>query len=281
VTTTPERLQIVEQTLGRLPAHIVLEEAGYDFEVLIADDEWVLRFPRRSGVVAALEVEIALLPELGPALPAAVPRFEHVALEPVAWVAYRAIQGEPLRADSAPALARDVGLFLSALHSFDVDRAQALGVERADWQESFVAQCAEFERLVAPRLDAAERAVATEMFRMGMDTLDGFEPVLLHADLLPEHLLCAHDQLVGVIDWGDTRIGDPAFDLAWLLHWAPPAFVTALTESYAGRIDDRLRARALFYHRLEPWYEAHYGLFTNQPARVPPALAEIRTRLPR
>jgi aminoglycoside phosphotransferase (APT) family kinase protein len=105
--------------------------------------------------------------------------------------------------------------------------------------------------------------------------------VLLHGDLGPEHLLCANGRLAGVIDWGDARIGDPALDLAWLRHGTQPAFVTALAESYVGCIDERVRARALFYHRLVPWYEAHYGLFTNQPARVAAALREIEARLPR
>jgi aminoglycoside phosphotransferase (APT) family kinase protein len=273
-------MQIVEQALGRPPARVVFEDAGYDFEVLLVDDEWVFRFPRRSGVVAALEVEIALLPELAPTLPSAVPRFEHIVREPVVCVGYRAIEGKPLSPDSTHESARDVGLFLSALHAFDVDRANALGVERPGWQQSYVAQCAEFERLVAPRLDPEEQAAAVQMFRDGIDVLDGFEPVLLHADLGPEHLLCAGGRLAGVIDWGDTRIGDPALDLTWLLHGTEPPFVRALAESYSGRIDERVRGRALFYHRLVPWYEAHYGLFTNQPARVPPALREIRARLP-
>jgi aminoglycoside phosphotransferase (APT) family kinase protein len=274
-------MQIVEQALGRPPARIVLEDAGYDFEVLIVDDEWVFRFPRRSGVVAALEVEIALLPELAPTLPCAVPRFEHIVLEPLVCVGYRAIEGEPLSSDSAPELARDVGLFLSGLHTFDADRAHALGVERPDWQQSYGAKCAEFDLLVAARLGPAEHAVAAQMFRDGIDALDGFEPVLLHGDLGAEHLLCANGRLAGVIDWGDARIGDPALDLAWLLHRTQPTFVRALAEWYSGCIDERLRARALFYHRLVPWYEAHYGLFTNQPERVEAALGEIQARLPR
>src|SRR5436309_124367 len=49
---------------------------GYDFKVLLVDDEWVFRFARRQGVVAALETEVALLPALAAALPVAVPRFE-------------------------------------------------------------------------------------------------------------------------------------------------------------------------------------------------------------
>ena len=101
------------------------------------------------------------------------------------------------------------------------------------------------------------------------ETLVGFKPVLLHADLGPEHLLVRDGRLVGVIDWGDARFGDPALDYAWLLN-GPFA---------DWDVDADLRRRARFYHRLAPWYEAHYGLFTDQPAHVERGMAGIRDRL--
>jgi len=44
-------------------------------------------------------------------------------------------------------------------------------------------------------------------------------------------------------------------------------------------VDTDLRRRGRFYHRLAPWYEAHYGLFTNQPAHTERGLAGIADRL--
>ena len=55
----------------------------YDFEVAIVDDEWVFRFSRRSGVEEALELEIAVLPTLAPALPVNVPSFEYISRNPL------------------------------------------------------------------------------------------------------------------------------------------------------------------------------------------------------
>ena len=76
-------------------------------------------------------------------------------------------------------------------------------------------------------------------------------------------------RLAGVIDWGDARVGDPALDYAW-----------ALNGPFADwDVDPDLRRRARFYHRLAPWYEAHYGLFTNQPAHFARGVEVIRDRL--
>jgi aminoglycoside phosphotransferase (APT) family kinase protein len=102
-----------------------------------------------------------------------------------------------------------------------------------------------------------------------VETLVGFEPALVHADLGPAHLLVRDGRLAGVIDWSDVRVGDPAIDYAWVLNgpfgdWD---------------VDPDLRRRARFYHRLGPWYEAHYGLFTSQPAHVERGLAGIGERL--
>lgn len=62
---TPERQQLIAETLGRAPLRLVEIDEGYDFEVAIVDDDWVFRFPRRANVVEALEIEIELLPALG------------------------------------------------------------------------------------------------------------------------------------------------------------------------------------------------------------------------
>lgn len=257
---TPERHRLIAEALGCSPGTIVENDDGYDFEVAIVDDEWVFRFPRRPGVEEPLEVEIVLLPALAPALPVDVPKFEHISHNPL-FVGYRVIHGQPLVDEDADG----VRAFLDALHAFD---PSGLPVERPDWVEAYCDQCAEFERLVFPLLDVDLRAQGTRFFG-DAETLVDFEPALLHADLGPAHLLVRDGRLAGVIDWGDARVGDPALDYAWLLN-GPFA---------DWDVDPDLRRRARFYHRLGPWYEAHYGLFTNQPAHTERGLAGIRDRL--
>lgn len=257
---TAERHALIADVLGREPRTSLEIDAGYDFEVVIVDDDWVFRFPRRRGVAEALEAEIALLPALAPALPVHVPVFEYVSDNPV-FVAYRLIRGEPLVNEDG----EGVRAFLAALHGFD---ANGLPVDAPDWVQAYRDQCAEFERLVFPVLDRGQRARAKRLFA-DVETLEGFEPVLLHADLGPEHLLVHDSRLAGVIDWGDARVGDPALDHAWLLH-GPFA---------KWDVDPDLRRRARFYHRLAPWYEAHYGLFTNRPTNLRRGLAGINDRL--
>ena len=257
---THERRQLIATALGHNPTAIVEIDEGYDFEVAIVDDEWVFRFPRRFGVEKPLETEIELLPAIAPALPVDVPAFEHVSRDPL-FVGYRLIRGEPLVDEDADG----VRAFLEALHTLD---SSGLPLERRDWVEAYRDQCTEFERLVLPLLGKDRRREAVRLFDE-VETLVDFEPVLLHADLGPAHLRVRDGRLAGVIDWSDARLGDPALDYAWLLN-GPFA---------DWDVDPELRRRARFYHRLGPWYEAHYGLFTNQPTHTESGLAGIGNRL--
>jgi aminoglycoside phosphotransferase (APT) family kinase protein len=117
------------------------------------------------------------------------------------------------------------------------------------------------------------------MFRDFFSGSTDFDPVLLHADLGPEHVLHRGSVLTGVLDWSDARIGDPALDLAWTTHATGPHFAAALRSAYGGD-DPTLGERALFYHRLGPWHEVLYGLDENRPEFVRSGLDGIRERLP-
>ena len=255
-----DRRELIAHALGYAPTTILGIEDGYDFQVAIVDDEWVFRFPRRAGVDEALELEIAVLPALAHVLPVNVPSFDYVSRDPL-FVGYRFIHGQPLVDEDA----EGVRAFLEALHAQD---SCGLPLERHDWVEAYREQCAEFERLVFPVVHGDRRAEARRLFGE-VETLVDFTPSLIHADLGPEHLLVRDGRLAGVIDWGDMRVGDPALDYAWLL-----------TGPFTDwDVDADLRRRARFYHRLAPWYEAHYGLFTNRPAHTERGLVGIRDRL--
>jgi aminoglycoside phosphotransferase (APT) family kinase protein len=233
---------------------------GWDFKVLVVDNDWVVRWPRHRLAVEEIEKEVELLPAIAAFLPVEVPRFEYISREP--WlVAYHFIRGEPL-VDEDPA---GVRAFLDALHGIDVGTVPG---PQPDWLETYREQADEFRRAVLPLLDLDEQPRGEELLAE-TETLMGFEPALTHSDLGPTHLIVRDDRLVGVIDWGDARVGDPAIDYAWLLNGPFSEW----------EVDDELRRRALVYHRLGPWFEVHYGVFTDQRQWVESGLRGIRERL--
>jgi aminoglycoside phosphotransferase (APT) family kinase protein len=254
-------------------------EDGWDSLVLEVNGEYVFRFPRRPEVEEWVEREILLLPELAETLPVDVPRFDFVARNGLLCVGYRKLVGEPAGADLCEHSAEDLGRFLAVLHRFPVERTRGLGVpyfDPAAWRAHFEGFCGDLRRRVLPLLAHSERERAEELFAE-VSRLD-FEPVLVHGDLGPEHVLVRDGRVAGVIDWSDARVGDPALDFAWCLHGTSKAAADAIAQSY--RLDSATRERSLFYRRLGPWYEVVYGLDTDQPRFVESGLAGIRARLP-
>lgn len=239
---------------------VVEIEEGWDFKVLILEDQWVLRIPRHGLAVEELEKEILLLPAIADRLPAQIPRFAHVSREPL-YVSYPLIRGNPYVNEDPSG----VRTFLDALHAIPVDEVPA---PHPDWLETYREQAEEFRRVVLPLLDPDERLRGEALFAE-VETLTSFTPALTHSDLGPSHLLAHDRELVGVIDWGDARIGDPAIDYAWLLNGPFPNW----------EVEDELRRRARIYHQLVPWFQAHYGDFTDQAEWIRKGLEGIRSRL--
>jgi aminoglycoside phosphotransferase (APT) family kinase protein len=258
---------------------------GWDSAAFEVNGEWIFRFPRRPQVEARLRKEVVLLLELASSLPLPVPQPEIVVQNDTFFVGHRKLDGRPLRvAGRGPA--EQLGGFLAALHAFPVARAARLSVPVLDADgaiEDARRLAEECERLVFPLLDRKELALAAAMFEdfFVLTSAHAFETVLIHADLGPEHILCRDDEVSGVIDWSDSRVGDPALDFAWLLYGLDETFAEALLRRYGGSrpVDESLRERALFYHRLGPWHEVLYGLELAGPAYVESGLTGIRSRL--
>lgn len=267
-------------------------QEGWDSLVLEIDGEWIFRFPRRPEVAAWLDKEIRLLPRLAPLLPVPIPAFEILVRNDPLFVGYRKLEGEWLGLeldqgmDPRP-VARELGGFLARLHDVPLSTVARSGLPIRDVEAWLAAEQAFHEalrRTVFPLLSIEERERAAAMFEdfVGLAG-EGFECVLVHADLGPEHILYRNGRVTGVLDWSDACVGDPAIDFAWLLYGVGHPFARELLERYRDHreIDDpALPDRALFYHRLGPWHEVLYGQEMGLPTYVKTGLEGVRLRLP-
>src|SRR3954454_12330605 len=133
-----DRAQQLIRELSPLAAVTVeLLGAGTESAAFRVDGDWVVRFPLVPQAQGRLSIELALLSRLASQLPVAVPHPKHVAEVggQLAFIAYRALEGEPvsdaaLSALSSSARARALGqlaALLDAIHRFPVDRARAAG----------------------------------------------------------------------------------------------------------------------------------------------------------
>ncbi|MEJ8279624.1 phosphotransferase [Pseudonocardia spirodelae] len=236
---------------------------GWDSAAVLVDGVWLERTARRPDVEPWLRTETRLLPWLAPRLPLPVP-VPHVVGEDPLVVRHRVLPGEPVTAPG-PALGAALGRFLRALHAVPVAGAVARGVPGPEDNRALrAAALARFRGPVADLLPGRLRGpVAALCDRLAVAPVD----TLVHGDLNPDHLLVdAAGRLTGVIDWSDSRAGDPAKDLAWALVAAPRGCADAVAATYG--VTPALRARAGDWHRAGPLFAVAFGLDTGDDGLV-------------
>jgi aminoglycoside phosphotransferase (APT) family kinase protein len=269
------------------PGSMVELVGGWDSRVFEIEG-WIVRVPRRPEVTSWVRAEIRLLAELAGHLTTRVPKFDLICDTGARLtLGHRKIPGRALRPSDleptgAALLAAAAGRFLGELHAFPPDRAASLlGAARsaAGSQVEHDVFITDVHQRVLPLFGRNDRSAAEGFLEEWYEPkMRAFRPVLTHADLGPEHLLCESDRLSGVIDWSDARVGDPAIDLAWLLHGTPGDFGSRVLDSYPGNTDG-IEQRSLFWHRLGPFHEVIYGLDRGDDRFVASGLEGVTARL--
>ena len=265
---------------------------GCDSVAFVINRQYVFRFPKRDDVEEQLLREMPLMDALAPRLPIAVPRYEFFG-QPSAHFArhfggYPLIEGTPaihldLTGARLTALAPAIGLALSGLHGWDVADAAARGVPATDIDAAIDEVRSEaltdFDLLArhAPRAPL-ERWHTYLHARPPRPTIPA-SPVVVHADLAAEHVLCdprAH-AVTGIIDWSEIAIADAALDFAGMYHWGGNAFVEAILSSYTGPpLGPEARARARYLAACRGVADVRFGLETGRPEYIRGAIQALR-----
>lgn len=241
--------------------------SGWDNSVMLVGDV-LFRFPRREQALALQAHELAVLPLIAPRLPLPVPVPTHVSA-PVPGYPWPFWGGPMIAGDELAvaqptdrvAAAEATGGFLRALHDLQVGvplpldpMHRARPTQRAEssrrWLDDLATRglwsgSAEVEALVACTLEPPDEPA-----------------VLLHGDLHLRHLLVdATGAATGVIDWGDTCLGDPSVDLSLLYAAFVGSARDAALAAYGPVSAEReVRARALAVNlcaALAGWAAAH------------------------
>ena len=249
----------------------VFNEEGQYNTVLILNDELIFRFPRYPGGLEQLELETEILTAVQPYLPLPVPKPLFVNFDGAyvgeAFMGYRLIPGEPLypsafaQVSDKAALAAQIAHFLQALHTVPIRELVAEPLPVSDTAEEWWDVYDRIQTKLFPymRLDACKQVA--HHFESVLDDPQqySYEPVLRHGDFGTGNLL--HDpqtgQMSGIIDFGFTVLGDPAFDVAGLLTYGEP-FVQEVARHYPAIT--QFWPRIWFYKGTFALFEALFGI---------------------
>ncbi len=256
---------------------------GWAYFTFDLDGLWIARFPRTAEIAAATRRELKLLPVLSQRMSFEVPTPRFVG----AWsgwpfFVYERIAGRALVPEDLPTAADGLAHLLKELHSFPISKASTLlGVPGTveGWRDRYRHLWRTLDDIVVPLLDSRTARRLEAAYHHFVDGRLDFEPSLVHNDLGPAHILIddGSRSVVGVIDFEDATVGDPAIDLVWLHRMSPPRVVNILfSEREWGPDLDR---RLWFYDWMGSVHAIIYGVREGDDNEVRDGLTGLQQRL--
>lgn len=229
---------------------------GWDHEVLLINQKIIFRFPNSKEYAPRLKNEIKLLHILAGKTPANIPNYQWIARD-YSFGGYEILPGHELMTDyfnkiqaQHDSLARQLAAFLTAIHTLPGTVLELLHLEAAQLKKEQATLKAQLEEHLSSKLDSRDLSLAREALTDTDKALDKkIAPTFTHHDITERHLLWDEpaDRL-GVIDFSDMCLGDPAFDFAELYCYGSD-FVQKVYAHYAGPKDNNFLRRAFAYHR--------------------------------
>lgn len=260
--------------------------SGWDSAVFLVNDTLVIRVPKRLEVAKQMEMEIRLLASIQHQLNVQIPNASHVGLAKEGFIhamGYPQITGVPFNQLSNPTERERfyprIAEFLTQLHTIPISSlppeilwfrwtGDALDISSHGWAEGLRRFCDRVAANILPLLsDDLQRNVAKEIGSF-FSRFENFtcNPTLLHGDFSEEHVLVDPGTgfVTGVIDFGDSGLGDPAYDV-----WP------SLNRFYPMSTDPTFLDRQRFYRRLSSFHGALFGLLHGDEKQTRTSLQEI------
>ncbi len=229
-------------------------DEGWNFKAFEVDARWLFRFPKREESAPKLNMECRLLPRLADWVSLPIPCYEYCAglneSSDRLFAGYKklpGIAGNISKMVDKHKVAQQLGLFLTKLHAYPVERAREARVpERSDlvayWRNKSIEQLNGIDAL---NVDSSNLRRYLEN-----DVPLSFEGEsrLVHNDLWAEHILVdpRSGSVNGIIDWGDAAISDPAVDFACLYTWYGEKWLEDVLANYSGTSDTEIISRSRY-----------------------------------
>lgn len=291
----------IYENLPNFPVHTVsfLGE-GFDNFAVMVNGEYVFRFSKfpgsngfGSGMGGGLLVETCLLPKLSGHIQTSIPNFEYIGKNQgdVVFVGYKSVPGEQFSAEQWDNLGKleranltlDITTFISQMHMFPIEEAQGCNVNLVDFYKKYQEDRVKFRQMVAPLLDQNTNQKVENMLNRYLSNKDNFsyKPVLLHADLWFSHLFVdpITQRLSGVIDFSDTIIGDPDYDLIQMAMKGGKETLRIMINANANLTTtsiQQLLAKANFFYRINLIQDTIFFIETKNTDGIVHNLEEIQ-----
>jgi len=259
--------------------------SGCDNDTYLLNRKYILRYPKHNKAIN--HIESCLLPKLENYITAKIPEVIHSGnYKNKSFMIYKPVDGIKLNEKilkDMPEKERDqlfnqIIIFLEELHSFSIIEAKKCGVKFVNFKLHFRKLLKKSKNILNKRLRKKEINRLETRFDEYLNNKDNFayKPSLLHADLSISYIFADKNyKLSGIIDFGDTGIGDPDYDLIYLKDFR---------DSFNNYLKNRKDARNLeykikFFLLTCDINGIIYGIKTKNKYKINKEINDLRKRL--
>lgn len=234
---------------------------GMDHDVIILDNKTVFRFPKKGDSKKLLQGEVNLLKIIASKVSVVVPSYTFAAKD-YSCTAYPFVKGEGFTVKSynklslvqKKKLTKQIGIFLTELHSTPLSKIKNCNVRERFAEQELKKLHKDAKKYLYPNFSTKEKESMDIFFSELKHVLyQKYKKVLVHGDLSGEHLLLdKKNNLVGVIDFADRAIHDPAFDFIRLWKFGK-SFVELIYSEYGGKKEGILERSKVYAKASAIW----------------------------
>lgn len=228
------------QAVGTRGPHIQTSDFTYGGVLDQRGRHWIVKYPRNTHAGTVIEAEAGIAPVLLEQLrkgslpfdvvrPAGFAQAEHGRVMVYGAPLGRFRSFETIGDDGAHELGRTV----AAIHQLSPDVVADAGMPVYDADSTR-------KRLLTELHDAAASAEIPIILQrrwenaLESDELWHFKPCVVHGDLAPENVLWSEGRVSAVLGFGESHVGDPAADFAFLVSGVDESLFDAIFESYSN-----------------------------------------------
>ncbi len=260
-----------------------------DFDSAVATDATgasiIIRIPSNKKAESDLSAQISVLEAMTPGvrslLPFQVPEIlGRATMDHTFGVVCSFIPGRVLVAKdfvNNPGLAFVIGRAIAHIHRLPTGFVEKSGIRVLSSVDAQVQTRDLLSRAkktgLLPAVLSARWSAAVDDSRLWM-----FEPTFVHGSLGIDRFVIDDDDVRGVLAWGSARVGDPAWDLHWLITLDPSAqreAFAAYSDIRLSTTDPRVWQRAVLYSELELARWLMHGVDSQQQEIVDDAITML------
>lgn len=277
---------------------------GWNSAIRILDGSYVVKIPRTAFAGAVIEKEIEITDSVRGIIDVEVPRYIAAFREDrLIAAAYPIIQGNMLTSremsgelgpvnpildldlEHRERLASQLSEILNALHgtsgtTLDTLKKKLAPFEKETWEQKFSRQAVKWRKAAETHFSGSELDRSLYLLDSSLGCLAERKAPMrfIHGDFGGWNILFDRDkgEISGILDWGDSCFGDPAFDFAELLYDFGRELTNMILSKYKFKDDSTLLERALCYLRLEGFRDLQYGDATGSEDYIRTGKENIR-----